>query len=169
MASNTQGKHTWWLLGIGLVLMIIILSRVRSLSQVTSTPDWTKYDRTQAQLKIKSRTLLVELVTTQDSIIQGLSDRTEIGSDGMLFILPTPQPAQFWMKDMLFDLDMVWISNQKIVGITARVPAPSPGTTLNNLPTYPAPQVVDMVLEVPAGFVEQVGWQVGDNLELQLP
>lgn len=149
--------------------MIGVLWRVRSLTEVTTAIQWNDYDHAQAQLKIAHQTYQVELVTTQASIVQGLSDRSEIGSQGMLFVLPTPQPASFWMKNMLFDLDMVWIADQKIVGITAQVPAPLPGTTVDKLPTYPAPQVVDMVLEVPAGLAQQAGWQIGDPVELELP
>lgn len=108
-------------------------------------------DRSLLELTIDDRTLTVEVVNTPASITQGLSGRSEIGSDGMLFVLGEKRIPQFWMKEMQFGLDLVWIREGRIVSITPHVPHPSPDVLLSDLPFYLPPEAVDMVLEIPAG------------------
>lgn len=100
--------------------------------------------------------LTLEVVTTPESCTQGLSDRKEIGSDGMLFIYPKSASYAFWMKNMHFDLDLIWIQNTTVVDITYGAKAPSPGQA--DLPLYSPSSAVDMVLEVKAGDAK--AWQI---------
>lgn len=113
-----------------------------------------------------SQKLQLEVVNTPQSITQGLSGRDEIGADGMLFVFDRAQTPRFWMKEMKFDLDMIWIKEMKVVEITKNVPAPDLSVPLNQLPTYGPNQPVEMVLEVEAGKVGQWGIEVGDELIL---
>lgn len=115
-------------------------------------------------LSINNHGLFVEVVKTPASITLGLGGRTEIGRDGMLFVLPERRVATFWMKDMLFDLDMVWIDGDTIVGITANVPAPQLGAEDSELPTYPSQVPVTHVLEVPAGTAGANGYAIGQTV-----
>lgn len=108
---------------------------------------------------VVSKTLSVEVVNTEESITQGLSGRSSIGADGMLFVLPSREIATFWMKDMLFPLDLVWIDGSLVVGVTANVLAPAP--TATSLPTYASPGSVTAVLELPAGRAEQLQIKAG--------
>lgn len=108
--------------------------------------------------QVKSPKIQVELVNTQSSIEQGLSGRAELGADGMLFVFAQKHIPSFWMKEMQFDLDFVWLSGGQVVDLTANVPAPAPNTPLSELPTYSPVQPVDWVLELPAGLIEQ--WQI---------
>ncbi len=112
--------------------------------------------------------LMVEIVKTPQSISQGLSGRTTLGSDGMLFFLPETQVAHFWMKEMQFGLDFIWLKDQQVVDLTLNVPPPDPVTPLSQLPVYSPNTPVDMVLEVEAGRVNQ--WQIerGDLLHFLL-
>jgi uncharacterized protein len=132
----------------------------------TSTPTFTDHQRIKIQLG-DSPEIEVEVVNSEDSIIQGLSGRTEIGADGMLFIFSESQTPRFWMKEMKFDLDMIWIKNWTVVDITEQVPAPEPSTPLNKLPLYQPNQSVDMILEVPAGSVEKWRLKTGDQILLK--
>ncbi len=66
---------------------------------------------------------------------------------GKLFVFDTPDTYGFWMKDMNYSLDFVWINSaMKIIAITPNVAAS----------TYPEvfypPHPVQYVLEVDAGF-----------------
>jgi uncharacterized membrane protein (UPF0127 family) len=46
----------------------------------------------------------------------GLGKRSSLPTDqGMLFIFNRPAVRCFWMKDMHFSLDMIWLSNDKRV------------------------------------------------------
>ena len=108
--------------------------------------------------QVKSLKIQVELVNTGPSIERGLSGRTELGADGMLFVFSQEHIPSFWMKEMQFDLDFVWLRGGQVVELTANVLAPEPDIPLSELPTYSPAEPVDWVLEFPAGSIDQ--WQV---------
>ena len=130
------------------------------------------------KLKVKDVSLRVEVVNTPENITLGLSGREKFKpSQGMLFDF-TPQfstetakaagiTPNFWMKEMKFDLDIIWIKDKKIVGITKNVPKPEPGQRNQDLPLYPAPQPIDMVLEVLAGWSDENKVEIGDEITLK--
>jgi uncharacterized membrane protein (UPF0127 family) len=92
----------------------------------------------------------------------GLGNRADLpDGEGMLFIFTTDSEEAFWMKDMHFSIDMVWISVQgNIVYMAQDV---SPDTYPENfVPTSPA----RYVLELPAGYAAAHGFKVGDLVQL---
>lgn len=107
-------------------------------------------DHSLVQIQLANQFLTVEIVNTSASISQGLSGREQIGADGMLFILPNKQIPQFWMKGMKFDLDFVWINDDKVVEVMQDVLKPAQGILLLDLPRFSPQQFVEMVLEVKA-------------------
>lgn len=116
------------------------------------------------ELKFDDRSLFVEAVTSPESITLGLGNRDEIGSDGMLFVLPDRQVANFWMHGMRFDLDMVWIDGSTIVGIAKNARAPENPNSMA-LPTYSSEVPVTHVLELPAGKSDQLNLQIGNTVQ----
>jgi uncharacterized membrane protein (UPF0127 family) len=95
--------------------------------------------------------LKLEISDTETLQEQGLSNRASLDKDsGMLFVFETPGPYSFWMKDMKFPIDMIFIdSNYKIVTI-AKDAKPS------SYPTTFTPQSpVKYVLEVNSGFSDE--------------
>ena len=116
-------------------------------------------------VKIHNRTILVELAETVEQRSQGLSDRQSLQSgSGMLFVFGETTPVSFWMRRMHFSLDIIWIRDNKIVGIERNVPTPSPGTLDNDLPLYDSKEAVSHVLEINAG--EATGLSVGDTVTI---
>ena len=121
-------------------------------------------------LSIDGATFNVEVASTSVEQTRGLSFRTSLGAnDGMLFIFSTGATQTFWMKDMNFALDMIWISGNTVAGFSQNVPAPGPGTQLWELPIYSSPANVDKVLEVNAGTVAQYHIKVGDSVTIGAP
>jgi len=119
------------------------------------------------QLNIDSATFTVEIASTSLEQTRGLSFRPSLGAnDGMLFIFGAGSTQTFWMKDMNFPLDMIWISGATVVGVAQNVPAPAPGTQLWELPTYTSPSNTDKVLEVNAGTVAKYNIRVGDGVTI---
>ncbi len=105
----------------------------------------------------------VEMATTMAELACGLSGRTGLGDgQGMLFLFSSGSVQNFWMKDMQFGLDIIWISGGRVVGFAQDVPPPAPKTRLWRLAIYSSPPDVNRVLEVPAGTVARDGIQVGD-------
>lgn len=115
-----------------------------------------RFDHQRVTLLVGERSLTVEVVNQPASMEQGLSGRSAIGADGMLFVLPRPSQPAFWMKDMLMDLDLVWIAQGKVVEVTSSVPRPPANQPERTLPLYQPATEIDMVLEVPAD--QAAGW-----------
>lgn len=116
------------------------------------------------EIEVAGQVLKVEVVNTPLSSARGLSGRDEIGSDGMLFILPQRKIAQFWMKDMRFDIDIIWIDEGKIIGWQENVPKPEVNTSLDKLLIYSPDQPIEMVLELPAESIKKHQFIIGDSV-----
>ncbi len=106
----------------------------------------------------------VEIADTAAERVQGLSFHEPLlENEGMLFLFETKEIQGFWMKDMLFPIDIIWIDGDTVVGFQQDAPLEDPVHTI-----YYSPVPVDRVLEVQAGFVAQNGVQVGDVLDVEL-
>jgi uncharacterized protein len=123
-------------------------------------------DSSTHSFQIGDDTFSFEVVNTPISRGQGLSGREEIGSDGMLFVFPDRDRHAFWMKDMEFDLDLLWIVDEEVVEVTRSVSAPQTAAESRSLRIYQSDSPVNIVLEVEAGFVEEYGLEVGSRLVL---
>lgn len=70
----------------------------------------------------------------------------------MLFVYSEERKRTFWMKDMRFPLDLIWISADcTVAGITENAPIPEPGQSERDLPRFSSEVPVSHVLEVNAG------------------
>jgi uncharacterized membrane protein (UPF0127 family) len=119
-----------------------------------------------AKVTIGTTTFSVEVASTTLARVRGLSGRDGLGEgDGMFFLFSSPGSYGFWMKDMKFPIDIVWINNSSVVGFAENA-APEPGKTLWNLIIYNPPGPVDRVLEVNSGDVKKYGIKAGDNVSI---
>ena len=120
-----------------------------------------------ARIKIKGKEIEVEIAKTEEERTKGLSDRDSIGNfQGMIFVFPQKDVTPtFWMKDMKFPIDIIWINDNKIVKIDKNIDYPK-GQTKESLPLYKPPSPVDYVLEVKAGFSEENSWELGNAVEI---
>lgn len=112
----------------------------------------------------------LEITNTLETRARGLSGRDSIPErGGMVFLFDPPERPAFWMKDMRFPLDMVWVRNSRIIGITENIPAPLPETPEASLLRYAPPELVDEVIELSAGTAKAIGLRPGQNVRLLLP
>ena len=117
-------------------------------------------------VRIDGATLSVEIASTTLERMNGLSFRPSLGADdGMLFLFGSPAIQNFWMKDMNFPLDMIWIASGTVVGFVQDA-VPQPGAALWSLKIYSSPDGTDKVLEVNAGMVAQYNIKIGDTVEI---
>lgn len=122
-------------------------------------------DRIFIDFYLNEKKFQFELVNTAGSRTQGLSGRQKIGTDGMLFVFFESGYHGIWMKEMEFDLDLIWLDESgKIIDLDLLLPAPKTAN-LNDLPVYQPSLPASMVLEVPAGFVQKHQIQVGQFIE----
>ena len=95
----------------------------------------------------------------------GLGNRDALRKGwGMLFVFERRIRHRFWMKDMRFPIDIIWLDNQRIVEIAERVPPPDAESKPSLLvPGHPS----NFVLELESGRVEALGISVGQTLRYQ--
>jgi uncharacterized membrane protein (UPF0127 family) len=120
------------------------------------------------QITIGGKQISVEIADTDAKRQKGLGGRESLADDrGMLFIFDQKDTTpSFWMKDMKFALDIIWINDDKIVKIDKNIPNPPSGTADNQLKLYRPQNPIDYVLEVNTGFSDKNNVKVGDSVEL---
>ncbi len=107
----------------------------------------------------------VEVVSTKADLMRGLSGRALLREgQGMLFVFDKVGSYEFWMKDMQFALDILWLDSKgAIVHYVENVPP----CTSKDCPRYKSDQPAQMVLELKAGFVKT--HHIDQALSVQLP
>ena len=101
-------------------------------------------------------------VSIQDQI-KGLSFRESLPENqGMVFVLPDELIPRFWMKEMNFPIDMVWVSKDKKVIDWKENALPC---ETEPCPLFSPKEKIAFVLEVNSGFMQKNGIQVGEKLE----
>lgn len=112
-------------------------------------------------LKIGELFIEVEAVSDSSAQARGLSGREKLEENkGMLFIFPKSGIYPFWMKDMKFAIDIVWISEfGRIVHIKHNA-------TPESYPDlFVSEDLAKFVLEVPVGFAQKHNLMPGDTVE----
>ncbi|MBI3251338.1 MAG: DUF192 domain-containing protein [Candidatus Andersenbacteria bacterium] len=121
-------------------------------------------DFSQGEVKTPITRIQVFIAASQLEQARGLSGCQKLPNhSGMYFPFSAKQSASFWMKGMLMPIDIVWLADNKVVGISAFVPPPS-GKLDEELPRYVSPQPVDAVLEVAAGKAASYGLKKGTQI-----
>ncbi len=102
----------------------------------------------------------LEVAQTADEQAKGLGDRASMPlKRGMLFVFGGQDAHCFWMKDMKFHLDIIWINSQKqIVHIERDLAPESYPTTF--CPNNPA----QYAIEVNAGEAQNLGLKEDQQL-----
>ena len=113
-------------------------------------------------LNIAGQKIKIEIADTPEAQSRGLSGRKSLPeTEGMLFVFEQPGKYAFWMKDMNFAIDMIWLTEDlKVVFIKKNA-------TPDSYPTSFVPEEnAQYVLEVVSGFADKHGLEVGDEAEL---
>ena len=100
----------------------------------------------------------VEIAADAETQRQGLMWREALEPDaGMLFIFTPPRPSQFWMKNTLIPLDMIFIDPLGRIQHIEREAVPG-----DLAPRGPARAASGAVLEIAGGRAAEVGLELGD-------
>lgn len=110
----------------------------------------------------------VEVADTPTSRAQGLMYRESLAPEsGMFFVFPEEGIRNFWMKNTLMPLDILFLSSsQEIVGIAQNAEPCRDGEVC---PHISSEQNAQYVLELSGGFVEENGISLGDRVEFDYP
>jgi len=114
---------------------------------------------------INGKKINLEVARTEKETARGLGNRDSLEGDrGMLFLFSHSDYYTFWMKDMRFSIDIIWLQDDTIVDISKNVPF-EPGVNLEKLKLYQTRQKANRVLEVNAGFTDKNSIKIGDKIE----
>lgn len=117
-----------------------------------------------ANVKIGGEVLKVLVANTPAHQVEGWSNKKDMGNyGGMLFVFPDFGQHTMVMRDMRFPLDIVWLNGNKIVEIAPNIQT-EPGKTEAQLTPFFSSQPSNMVLELPAGFMDKTGIKIGDEV-----
>ena len=115
------------------------------------------------QIIINNQVITVEIARTPVQLSQGLSGREKLCENcGMLFVFPVAGKYPFWMNEMKFNLDFVYINGKTVVDMVENVPYPKNGEQ---------PQVIEAkkdfneVLEIDAGTIRKLKIKIGDGVD----
>lgn len=104
----------------------------------------------------------VKIADTKQKRNRGLGGTDPLErNEGMLFVFPEHGRYSFWMKDVAYPIDIIWIDTNKIVDIAPRVP---PEVSDEALPRYQPRLPANRVIEVPSGTVDRLGIKIGDTV-----
>lgn len=148
-------KKTLIILGCGILLAGgLYVVRTKPVA-VVSEP---KYQTKEVMLGNARYTL--QIADTDFLRERGLSYRGSLAPQtGMLFIFDTPRISRFWMKDMNFPLDIIWLdADKKVVHIEHSLsPSTYPDSFGPDTPTQ-------YVIELNAGEVKRIGFVLGTKV-----
>ncbi len=109
-------------------------------------------------LEINGKIFNIETASTSRERLRGLSGRNYLCPEcGMLFVFEEKGNYSFWMKDMQFDLDIIWIADSRVVGIEKNIPH-----SQGRLRVVRPKMNVDKALEINAGSSDARGILIGD-------
>lgn len=110
------------------------------------------------EVRIGEEVITVEVLRTKAEREEGLSGRTSLPEgSGAFFIFERADKYGFWMPDMHFPIDIIWIGDDLRIADIASAVSPRSYPKV----FYPA-SPARYVLEVPAGIAEKFGWKIGD-------
>jgi uncharacterized membrane protein (UPF0127 family) len=139
---------------IGLVVLAFVNSFVQNNQQISPKIN----QNAEKTLKIGEISLNVEVVDTEETRMRGLSGKVGLSeNEGMLFVFEKSGNYGFWMKDMKFAIDIVWIDKEKKIiymesGVLPKTYPKIFGSNVTSL----------FVLEIPSGFLVKNNIKIGD-------
>ena len=145
-------------------------SNVKGLQNNTSingnaTDFFPHYDK--KTVLINGFKVLLAIASTDELRIKGLSGSEKLNeNEGMLFLFDKPSKQGFWMNEMKYPIDIIWLNaNNSVVHVEKSL---DPCKIFLACPVY-SPQSDSLyVLELSAGFADRHSIKNGTNIDLNL-
>jgi uncharacterized membrane protein (UPF0127 family) len=117
-------------------------------------------------IRVADNRLDVYVADTERKREVGLAAFDSIAEDeGMIFLFDSSDIHTFWMKDMKFNIDIIWINGEDIVDITKNIPVQN-AMSDNELVKYQPATAANRVLEVNSGWADRNNIKVGDKVKM---
>ena len=115
------------------------------------------------EMSLKGHVFALEIAATPAERARGLMNRESLAQDsGMLFVFLTESPLNFWMKNTLIPLDILYMDSAGVV-VDIQTMTPQPGVSDSELREYPSAAPAQYALEINAGLAESLGFAVEDQ------
>lgn len=142
---------------LGALVVIFVLALIITVIVKLSKP---------ATATLNGHTFKLELAKTLEQKQKGLSGRKSLNKgSAMLFVFDQKGYYSFWMKDMQFPIDILFIDNGKIITEYKYVMPPALGKEPARI--YQSKKPASKVLEVSSGLSEKYNIKEGDSVEFK--
>lgn len=116
-------------------------------------------------VEVSNQTFNVEVADSDAERMKGLSKRKSLSDNSaMLFVFESKNKYSFWMKEVEFPLDIIFISDDTIVEIVKN--APPQKELKGSLPIYTPQKEANYVLEIKGGLSDKYGIKDGDKVKI---
>lgn len=120
----------------------------------------------QAEVELMGQKITVWVAKTPSHLYKGLGGKDNLQENqGMLLVFGKMGKHSIVMRDMEFPIDIIWLSNGKIVDIAPNVPI-EPEVSEEKLIRYYPRKEANAVLELPAGWAERNQLKIGEGLKI---
>lgn len=119
-----------------------------------------------AQVVVNGQSFAVVVAKSEKDRQIGLSKTDGLAENqGMLFVFDTPDYYPFWMKEMKFPIDIIYIQGDKVTTVIEN--AKPPASTNGNLEIYEPTDKSDKVLELKAGSAKKHSVKKGTSVKIE--
>ena len=162
MALERVQKALLAIVAVGVTAMLV-------LQMGLVTPPWTEDEGTvrvvDGDTGEELATVDVEVADTPNERYTGLSDHESLADgEGMLFVHDGEDERTYVMREMDFDIDIVFVDADGEITAIEHARAPEAGEDGENL-EYSGK--AKWVLEVPRGYANETGMEAGDEIEIE--
>jgi uncharacterized membrane protein (UPF0127 family) len=149
-----RGSKIKFILGLAVVIFLVIL-----------VTNFVLRNNKPIQVSLGDQNFNIELAQTDLEKQIGLSKTEKLPeNEGMLFLFDQPDYYAFWMRDMKFPIDIIFINGNKVTTIISNALPPS--KTNGNLATFQPKEKSDKVLEVNAGVAKKYNIEEGSVIDI---
>jgi uncharacterized protein len=150
---------------IFLIVITLIITALFAYQLINKSPKQSQSENFTAKVIVNGQAFDVELAKTPEQKEKGLSNVKSLDQNyGMLFLFDKPTSLTFWMKDMRFPIDIIFINGNTITSVAHSAPPPTSPDA--QLPLYSGEG--DKVLEINAGLSKKYNIKKGDKIEINL-
>jgi len=149
-------------------LFAILLAIVGGIAylQTNQTNISLPFGNTTPTATINEQKFNITVAKTPQEKETGLSGKDSLPENsGMLFPFDRPDYYAFWMKDMKFSIDILYINGNKIVTIVENAQPPKSKDEI--LPIYKPDELADTILEINAGLSKKYNIKKGDLVKIE--
>lgn len=147
-------KNIRLLLGLAVVILIFIVIATALVSRKDESP----------QVSVNDHSFNVEIAKSDKEKQIGLSEKDILGeNDGMLFVFDNLDYHSFWMRNMKFPIDIIYINGTNVNTIFRNA---SPSSSNKDLIIYQPKEKSDKVFEVNSGTADKYNIKEGTSLDI---